>query len=163
MDEVSHQPTGPRVPIEWEAYEYLHTEKNHDWYWALGLIAVAGAVAALLFSNVLFAILILIASFVLAVFASRKPDLVKFSLTQRGVRINNDLYPFSTLTSFGIDESHPTTPKLIIQSSKALVPKLTIPLDNVDVDAIHHFMLNFLPEDDHVEPLTHRVMEYLGF
>jgi len=155
--------TAPRAPITWTAHEYLHTEKGHDWYWALGLIAVAGAVASLLFSNVLFAVLILIAAFVLAIFASRKPNLVTFALTQRGVRVDDALYPYSTIASFGIDDSHPTTPKLIFASQKKLSPALIIPLEHADIEMIHQYLLSILPEEDHVEPLVHRVMEYLGF
>lgn len=161
--EAVQQTSTVRQPITWDAHEYLHTDKDHDWYWALGLIAVAGAVASLLFSNVLFAILILISAFVLAVFASRKPNLVTFAVTQRGVRIDDALYPYQSLTSFGIDDSHPTTPKLILESRKKLAPKLTIPIEADMADDIHDFLINFLPEEDHAEPLTHRVMEYLGF
>ncbi len=162
--EVTHQKRHPRAPIEWEAHEYLHTEKTPDWYWALGLIAVAAAVAALMFNDVLFAIFILIAAFVLALFATRHPDKVRFAVTQRGVRINDVLYPYQTLDSFAVDELSPNhTPKLIIQSKKLLTPALIIPIEGVHADAVHHFMREFLPEEDHVEPLSHRVMEWLGF
>jgi len=149
--------------LTWDAYEYLHTDKDHDWYWALGLIAVAGAVASLLFSNVLFAVLILLAAFVLAIFASRKPDLVTFSLSSRGVRVNETLYPYQTLASFGIDESHPTAPKLILVSRKKFAPTMTLPIEDVRVEDVHTFIAKYLPEEDHTEPVTHRVMEYLGF
>lgn len=162
MEDEAPQAAG-RTPLEWEAHEYLHTEKGHDWYWALGLIAVAGAVASLLFSNVLFAVLILISAFVLAIFASRKPNAVRFAVTQRGVRIDDTLYPYQTLTSFSIDDSHPHTPKLILESKKIFVPKMTIPLEGVHPDEVHDFLVSVLPEGDHAEPLTHRVMEYLGF
>ncbi|KKS83436.1 MAG: hypothetical protein UV60_C0041G0011 [Parcubacteria group bacterium GW2011_GWA2_43_11] len=44
-----------KKPIEWTDHEYKHFEKGSEWYWALGLVSVAGAVAALIFNNVLFA------------------------------------------------------------------------------------------------------------
>jgi hypothetical protein len=152
-----------RAPITWEAHEYVHAEKNRDWYWALGLIAIAGAVAALLFNNVLFAVLIIIASFSLALFASRKPDLVTFTLSQRGVRVDDDLYPFQSLESFGIDETPNKTPKLILKSNKIFSPGLVIPLEGIHPDEVHDFLLDFLPEGDHAESLSHHLMEYLGF
>jgi len=153
-----------RGPLEWRAHEYVHVEKTQDWYWALGLLAVAGAVTSLLFNNVLFAIFILIASFVLALFAARKPDLVSFSLTQRGVRINDKLYQFSTFDSFAIDEiSSSHTPKLILESNKHFMPHIVIPLEGVHADDVHDFLKHFLHEKHHMEPLAHRVMEWLGF
>ena len=42
--------------------EYDHNPKSADWYWVLGIIAVAGAVASILFSNYLLAALIVIAA-----------------------------------------------------------------------------------------------------
>ena len=162
--EVDMNPKKHRDPISWEAHEYLHFEKGRDWYWALGLIAVAGAVAALLYNNVLFAVFILISAFSLALFASREPEIVQFSLTQRGLRVNDVLYPWQSLESFGIDSAvEEEAPKLILESRKPFAPKLSIPLENVNADAVHDFLLDFLPEDEHYEPLTHRVMEYLGF
>lgn len=153
-----------RQPIEWRAHEYVHFEKSQDWYWILGLVAVAGAVAAILFNNVLFALLILIAAFVVALFAGRKPDIVSFSLTQRGVRINDTLYPFSNLKSFGIVErSSNHIPKLILEPKGHLAMHIYIPLENVDVDHVHDFLLDFVFEDEHEEPLIHHFMEWLGF
>ena len=38
----------PRKALfEWEGREYDHNPKSTDWYWALGIIAVAAAVAAI--------------------------------------------------------------------------------------------------------------------
>ena len=151
-------------PITWKCDEYKHTEKNNEWYWALGLIGVAGSFASLMFENVLFAIFILIAVFVLALFAQRKPDRVVFTLTQRGLRINDTLHLFKTMKSFGIEEfSERHTPKLIFESSKIFKPDIIIPLEGVEVNAVHDFLFDFLPEDEHEEPVTHKFMEWLGF
>jgi hypothetical protein len=156
--------TGAKQPITWRSYEYLHFEKNAEWYWALGLITVSGAITALIFKDVLFAIFILIAGFVLAIFASRKPEEVEFSITQRGVKINEKLYPYKSLKSFGIDELTPKhTPQLILEQNHNLSPDIIIPLDKVDADKVHDFLSSFLPEEDHEEPLIHKIMEWLGF
>jgi len=166
QDEERERPraTSARAPIQWKAHEYVHTEKTSEWYWAVGLIAVAGSVGALLFNNVLFAIFILVAAFVLALLATQKPKHIEFAVTQRGIRIDTTLYPYSTLESFAIDESASNnTPKLILESRKIFAPNLIIPIEDVDPDDVHDFIANFLPEEDHYEPLTHRVMEWLGF
>jgi len=153
-----------RPPIEWDAYEYVHTEKAPEWYWALGLVAVSGCVAALLFNNVLFAILILIAAFVLAIYAAREPNIVHFAITQRGIRIDNKLHPYSMLESFSIDERHPhEIPNLIVNPKHFFSPLIIIPLDGVDADDIHDRLSILLDEDEHVEPFSHRIMHWLGF
>ena len=161
---VQPEAKNARAPIVWRAHEYVHTEKNSDWYWALGLIAVAGALFALMSGNVLFAVLILIASFVLALFATIKPKHIEFAVTQRGIRIDNELLPYNSLESFAVDEISPNhIPKLIIESKKLFSPHIVIPIEEVSPDDVHDFLMNYLPEDDHMEPVTHRLMEWLGF
>jgi hypothetical protein len=157
-------PETHRKPLSWKAPEYSHAEKTPDWYWALGLIAVAGAVAALLFNNVLFAVLILFGAFALALLASRHPTDVSFALTQRGIRVNDTLYPYQSLDSFNVDELTPEhTPKLIVEAKNFFTPTLVIPLIGVDADRVHDYLLDFLPEEEHQEPVSHRMMEWLGF
>ncbi|MBP9749413.1 MAG: hypothetical protein KBD21_01675 [Candidatus Pacebacteria bacterium] len=153
-----------RTPISWDAHEYVHVEKSPDWYWALGLLAIAGATGALLMENVLFAVFIIIVSFVLALVASRQPNVLRFSITQRGVRIDDTLYQYSALDSFAIDEPTPNhTPKLILKQKGFFESVIIIPILDVDADDVHDFLIAFLEEDEHIEPLTHRLMEWLGF
>lgn len=164
MEDNTSRDAVTKKPIEWKGHEYTHFEKGSDWYWALGLMAVAGAVAALIFQNVLFALFILIAAFVLALLASRKPNEVSFAISQRGIRIDTTLYPFQTLKSFGIEELTPEhTPRLIFRSKKLFAMDIIIPLEHVHANEVHDFLINFLEEDDHSEPLIHKVMEWLGF
>jgi hypothetical protein len=153
-----------KEPITWQDYEYLHFEKGSEWYWALGLIAVSSAIASLAFHNLLFAIFILISAFVLAIFASRKPEIVTFSVTQRGVYVDDKFHPYKALKSFGIDVLSPRhVPQLIIESKNKFSAHLIIPLEHIDPNEVHHFLNNFLPEENHKEPLIHKVMEYFGF
>ena len=63
------------VLIEWEGREYDHNPKSADWYWVLGIIAVAGTVASILFGNYLFAALVVIAASAFALHASKEPPL----------------------------------------------------------------------------------------
>jgi hypothetical protein len=153
-----------RAPIVWHGHEYEHFEKNSEWFWALALIAITGAFTAIILNNVLFAIFILIISFVLALFAARKPQELEYAITQRGLRVNDHLYPFKSLDSFGIDEMSPNhIPKLIIKQKNTFSQEIIIPLEDVEADEVHDFLIRFLPEEDLEEPLTHKVMEWLGF
>ncbi len=153
-----------RQPLEWQAHEYVHTEKTSEWYWALGLLALACSVAALLYNNGIFALLILIGAFVLALFASRRPPLVTFNLSQRGIRIDDAFYPFNALKSFAVHELSPNhIPKLILEARHGLMRHIIIPIEGVHADDVHDFLVNYLPEEDHAEPLIIHVMEWLGF
>ena len=49
--------------ISWEVPAYEHRPKTSDWYWALGIIAVSGSVAAFFLGNFLFGVLILVVAY----------------------------------------------------------------------------------------------------
>lgn len=161
--EVSHPAAAPHLPLTWQAYEYVHREKSNDWFWALGIIAVGGAIAAIFLHNLLFALLILVAGVALGLFAAREPDLVTFAITRRGVRINEDLYSYQNLDGFWIEDiSEAHVPKLLLKSKKILMPMLVIPIEKVEPEDVYAALLYFLPEEELHEPFAHKIMEFVG-
>jgi hypothetical protein len=148
--------------ITWSVQEYEHKEKRTDWYIALGVIAVSIAVASFLLGNTLFAILIIVGTFTLAIYSMREPGIMEIELSKRGILINDTVYPYNTLESFWVEE-YDKEPKIIIQSEKVLMPYIIIPLGNTDPDEVREFLFEYLDEEEHHEPLSHKLMEYLGF
>ena len=152
------------LPIRWQAYEYEEKDRSGDWYWALGIIAVAAAVASIFFENVLFALLILIAAFTLALFAARKPDLINFAIERRGIRIDHTLYPFSTLEAFWINHSDAEDVHLLlVRSSRVLMPYIIIPITHEMVEPIHEALAEVLEEEEMNAPTSERVLGFFGF
>jgi len=92
----------PRA-VTWEAPEHHHVEKGNDWFFALAIIIGALVVSAVLFNNVLLALLIGLAGGALGVSATKKPSIIPFAVTVRGVRIDDRLYPYTTLDAYAID------------------------------------------------------------
>lgn len=153
----------PSFKIEWDAHEYEHKERSPDWFWAIGIIAVSIAIAAVIFGNIIFGILVLISTFTLSLFASRPPSTLHVSVDERGITRGKIRYPYQTLQSFWIDTEHPHK-KIILQSEKMFMPLITVPLgDEVDVEQLHEKLLLSLPEEFHNLPFVERVLEYLGF
>jgi len=74
----------PENTIRWQGYEYDHQEKTSDWFWVLGIVALSSAATAIIFKNILFALLILIGAFTVALFAAKKPNLTHFEINRRG-------------------------------------------------------------------------------
>lgn len=147
--------------IEWQTEEYEYRHKSSDWFWALGIIAVAGAVIAVLFGNFLFAIVIILGSVTLSLHARRRPGVVSYRIDKKGVRAGKTLYPYATLNSFCIDEDDRF---LILESDKLLVPHIFLPLPReADMDEIHGYLLQNLAEKEHGVPITQKVMDLIGF
>jgi hypothetical protein len=151
--------------LEWEGREYDHNPKSADWYWALGIIAVASTVAAILFDSYLLAVLIVVAAASLALHAAKQPPLHRFRLVEQGIVIGDELHPFTRMISFSVLEDIEGTlpPMISIKTESWLSPHLIIPLEGVDVDVVYAYFLHHVDEDAHHHTLVDLVAAWLGF
>jgi hypothetical protein len=153
------------VILEWEGREYDHNPKSADWYWALGIVATAATIAALLFANYLLAVLSVVAALSIALHAARIPPLHRFRLNDKGIYIGEDLHPFEQMISFSVleDIEGEFPPMISIKTKNWHSPHLIIPLDGVDADLIYAFFLHHVEEDEHPPTLVDVVAALLGF
>lgn len=148
--------------IEWDAPEHIHTEKNNDWYWAVGIITLTSAVLAFIFGNAIFGILILVGVFALLVHCSKQPRVIHIEINDRGIVIDKLLYPFLSLESFWIDaHDHPS--KILLKSTKTFMPYITVHIENVDPEKVREILLKYIAETEHHEPLMQKILERFGF
>jgi hypothetical protein len=149
--------------ITWEAPEHHYNEKNGDWFLVLAILIVALSAAAVLFGNTLFALLIGVAGGALAVSAAKKPSVIPFAITVRGVRVDENLYPYTTLKAYHIDEDDPNGPQLLILSKKRFMPLIVLPLPAQYIDDVEDIMRDKLEEKFLEEPLFMKLLEKFGF
>jgi hypothetical protein len=148
--------------ISWDAPEHHYTEKNNDWYWAVGIITLTAAALAFIFGNIIFGILIIVGVFALVVHAARKPDLIQIEVNDRGILVEDVLYPFLTIESFWID-AHEHPPRLLLKSTKMFMPYIVIHIQGIDREKVREVLLTYVAETEHREPLTQKLLEKLGF
>lgn len=130
----------------------------------LGIIAFASAVAALLFNNTLFAIVILLGAFVVALHAEKHPSRRRFKLTRMGIAIDDRLYPYDTLDSFFVrQDGRHKFPLLLVRSKKLLMPHIVIPVSGVSGAAVRQFLIEHLKEEEQHEPIAHHLAEFFEF
>jgi hypothetical protein len=149
--------------ISWQAYEYRHTEKGADWFWALGIIAVSISITAVIFGNILFAIFIILSAFTLGMLARKPPKIMDIEIGDKGVKIGKSFYAYSSIQSFWVDEQNENDKRLIIKVDSITMPHFSILADNVDLNEVKERLLNFIPEEEYIEPISHKIMERLGF
>lgn len=151
------------VFFEWDAEGYVFEEKSADWYWALGIVAVAAAVAAVLFGNIILAILIVAAAGTLALSTLKRPRMHRFRVTDAGVMIDETLYEYDRIISFSvleyIDPNRP--PALSLRTHYLLAPHLLIPIADYDPLEVYEFFAEHMEEGRHEESLVERVIELL--
>ena len=160
---TTHQNT-KEVFARWSAYEHLHQEKGLDWYWALGIIATSASLTSILFGNVLFALVIVVAAIVLGMMARQAPEIVEFTITELGIRTGDTLHKYDSINAFWVEEGDENTSALLVDTNKALAPHLVIPLsDETDPNDVREILRNFIHEEPLSEPLPHKILEFLGF
>lgn len=152
----------PRA-ITWEAPEHHHIEKSGDWFWALGILTISATIAAMFFGNVLFALVLALSGGVLSISAAKRPRVVPFAVTVRGVRTGDELFPYSTLESYYIDEDNPLGPQLLIRSKRLFMPLIVVPLPDEVVDDIEALIKERLLEEHLEEPFFNKLLEFFGF
>ena len=151
--------------ISWKTHEHNRKEHSSDWFWAVGIVALGGVVLALRFGNYLFAILIALVAFTAILYAHANPQEITVKIDRKGIRIDNTLYPFTTLRAFWIEDVEQYgKDQLIVRSRKLLVPYIIAPIpESIDLLELQDFLLNFLREEEMEEPVSHKIMEGLGF
>ena len=150
--------------VTWEAPEHHRAgERSSDWYWILGIATIAIFVVAVLLNNILFGLLILLAASVVVLVSFREVRVLPFAVTTRGVRIDDRLYPYSTLEAFCIDEDNVSGPQLLLKSKHYFVPLLIMPLPDDASDEVEEIIETRLPTEHLEEPLAHKLFDWLGF
>jgi hypothetical protein len=151
--------------FEWEGHEYEHNPKSADWYWALGIIAVAAATAAILFSNYLLGLVVLAAAVAIALHGTKHPPLHQFRVVEHALVIGEEVYPFEEMISFSVleDIEGELPPLLSIKNESWLSPHLMIPLEGVDADSVYAYFLQHVDEDKHHHTFADVVAAWLGF
>jgi hypothetical protein len=149
--------------VSWEAPQHHHVEKGNDWFFALAIIVIALVVAAVMFDNALFALLLGLAGGVLAVSAAKRPAIVPYSVNVRGVKVEDELFPFSALTSYHIDEEDHRGPQLLIKTKRKSTPLLVLPIPADHIDDIEAILKEKLVEEEIHEAFFLKVLEIFGY
>ncbi len=148
--------------LAWDAPEYYHWERGSDWFWSFGIIVASVAVLGVLFSNVLFAIFILIAGALAGYYAARKPDVIHCELQPLGILAGTVFHPYDSLKSFWIDDNHPHT-KLVLTSKKMFSPHIVIAVDDTTHPLdLSNYLVRFLPQIKGEETFLHKILEQAG-
>ena len=154
--------------LEWTALEYEEKDRDPDWFWALGIIVVTTTLAAIIYNNYFFAVLIILAGTLLGFFAKKKPDLVSYALTEKGVSIGSRLYLYENIKSFWIQIAHAddmaTKDLFFIKTERFYMPVISMPIDLSISEEIHSIMLSKnIPEEEMREHPSDKIMDRLGF
>ena len=151
--------------LTWETFSHIKIEKSEDWFWIVGIVAVAIAVLAVFFNNILLALIILLGIFTIFMSSNSDPKIVQYEINRKGVKVGEILYPYSILESFCvIDEDGYDRDRLLLKSRKFFSTLIVLPLaGQVGNDSVREYLLEYLNEEEMQEPWTEVLASRLGF
>jgi len=149
--------------FSWTGYDKLEKDRSVDWFWALAIIGIGGAILAFIFNNYLFGVFIIIATITIIFFATQKPHKLSCSITENSVCIGEQHIPFSKIESFWIEE-HEDVSKLILHTKNNISPISSLYFfEKEDIETLRENLSEFIEEKHLVEPISYQILEKLGF
>lgn len=150
--------------LEWQAFDKPEKEHKVDWFWALGIIGIAGSILAFIFDNFLFGVFILLSVIVLIFFVTQKPTKVSYKFDEKGFHHEKNLIPYEKIISFYLDEEGDWN-KLILEIENPLTPLLSFFYEDDKLSQKIYEILEDqgIEEKYLIEPISQQIFDKLGF
>ena len=133
--------------VSWKTWEYPPHERSVMWFIIAGIIGAALLVYAIVSTNYLFAIIVLMMGVILLIDGLRHPDRIDVHITDQGVVVGHNFYNFSALKDFSIIYAPPEVILLYIDFNNMWQPLLVVPLEDIDPNAVRDNLLPYVFEN----------------
>lgn len=148
--------------ISWQVHTHTHKERSNDWFWGLGLLAVAGAVASIFFGNILLAVILLVGVGSIGILAARGPREHSVRIDARGISLDGTLYPYASVHSFWVEEEG-ENPRLWVSTTGLLAPELALPLETrARAGQVRALLKRYVKEEEQGPHFGEHVAEMFG-
>ncbi len=102
-DEADEATEDDQAVVRWQEKEYIHQDRSATWFIVLGIVSVVlMALAYLLMKSLTFTLLIPVMAATLTIYIRRPPAINDYTLSRKGLHINDRLYPYSDFRSFSV-------------------------------------------------------------
>ncbi|MDO8518041.1 MAG: hypothetical protein Q7S26_01995 [bacterium] len=148
--------------ITWHVQTHEHRERSSDWYWALGLLALAGAGASVFFGNILLAIILVVGAGSIGLLAARGPREHAVKIDKRGVSLDGTLYLYPAIQSFWVEEEV-GEPTLFLTTNSIVMPHVSVPLDNAaHAGQVRAYLRRYVEEEEQWPHFGENIARLLG-
>ena len=103
------------ILIRWQALEYMQHQHEPIWYIGFGAtVLILIAVAIFVFKSPTFAVLVPVMAVALALYVRRPPATIDYTVSRKGVHVNDRLYTFDQFKSFSVVRQETTNHVVLI-------------------------------------------------
>lgn len=145
--------------IRWRSPEFRYYKKGLAWYWLTVIAALVLLIAAVWFSNFLFAFFVIIAELLIIFWGQKKPSEIEFKLDDRGLAVGDKkFYPYEALSGFAVVDE-----EVIFQQKHRLSTYIKALAEPADLGRINSFLTNRLPEFEYRGSLLEHIAKIIRF
>lgn len=116
--------------IKWETAEYPKYSRGKAWYVVALVIGLLLLAYALIITNFLFAIIVLIFGIIVALQGKRGPDTVQVEITETGLAFGDRFMPYQDIDRFAIVYDPPEVKHVYFEFKSGVRPRLGICLED---------------------------------
>lgn len=147
--------------LRWQGQEHVHREKNMVWFVAFGVIVlVLLAMAIFWIRSFTFAALIPVMALAMVVYVRRPPALIEYTLSRKGLHVNDALYNYDDFKAFGVvsdGEEH----SILMVPRKRFMPGVTLYFPEELGESLVDFLAARLPMVDYKPDVIDRLTRLL--
>lgn len=148
--------------LSWAVPAYNHSKKNIDWFWALGIVVVAGSITSILLENYFFAVLLILGGVLMGYFAHIEPETLYYELNKNGIKIKDRLYPYKGIKAFWVDTTK--NPTLFIKTDRFFLPVVPLAINKNVSETIKEMLIDEnIPEEEMKEHPAEILMDFIGY
>lgn len=150
--------------FHWRAPEFIKVKRNKIWFFNLWAVVLALAFIFLAMANYFAVAVSLVAGFAILVTVIKDPKIVEITLTQNGLKINNEEFKFKEIKKFFLKTSEEALDELIFITNKINPSKLNIILDpQINKNELIEFLSKFIPQEEYQESLSDLLAKVFKF
>lgn len=149
--------------ISWSAPEFIYYEKTTQYFIIAGIFVIVLVILMVILKEWMTVIAIFVTAAVLYIYSQRKPQVLKYGITNKGVNIGARHYPYSQLKSFWIIEN-PSASCIHFEPTKRFSLPIIAQLGNLKTEKIKKVVKKYLPEKtDQKEDLIDKIFRMIRF
>jgi len=139
------------IHLNWQFPEYEKIDKTRNWYIGAIIVTVGLLIYSILTINFLFAIIVLLAIFMIVLRHYQAPRQVDIKIADQGIVLDGMFFPYQELKSFWFNYNPPQVKLLYLelhQSKKSF----SIPLQNINPLKVRDILNSYIEENLAYQP-----------
>jgi len=133
--------------IQLEIPEYTKYERSLLWYVVAILLDAGLLVYAIMTSNFLFAVILVLITVIIIIMSFNQPRILKMTMDPTGIRIGGKKYEYRKFKNFSVIYEPPEVNTLYLEFNMPLRDRLSIPLGDIDPNNVREYLINYIEED----------------